>query len=119
MVLVASHDDAFVEIADQIYEIKDMNLSACQISEYQIESKPFQDYSINQKVLYQYSLKKSKVYDMVAGIVLGLVLMGFALSLIYGTLLKENDEKNLLLSIHHYGIVLKEDEKPCLLYTSY
>ena len=36
MVLVASHDDAFVEIADQIYEIKDMNLSACQISEYQI-----------------------------------------------------------------------------------
>ena len=112
MVLVASHDDAFVEIADQIYEIKDMNLSACQISEYQIESKPFQDYSINQKVLYQYSLKKSKVYGMVAGIVLGLVLMGFALSLIYGTLLKENDEKNLLLSIHHYGIVLKEDEKP-------
>ena len=111
MVVIASHDDVFRDISDQIYQIKNKTLQHVKSSTFKNDIKDLKHSPMNLKALYQYSIDKNKVYCFIVGIILGIVLMGFVISLIYGSLFSKSNQDSLLSSIHHIGTIVRNDEK--------
>ena len=60
MVIVASHDDSFLNIADQIYTIIDLKVIPLKESQYQITNLEFKGKVLDKKVLRKYVYKKNK-----------------------------------------------------------
>lgn len=111
MVLVATHDNILLNIADQVYKIVDMKIVHLRESAYQIENNNFKRKKLDEKVLRNYVYKKNKKVLLIIGFLMGVVLAGFTISFIYGHFYQEKDEQNILESIHYQGAIVKKDNK--------
>lgn len=108
MVLVATHDNILLNIADQVYKIVDMKIVHLRESAYQIENNNFKRKKLDEKVLRNYVYKKNKKVLLIIGFLMGVVLTGFTISFIYGHFYQEKDEQNILESIHYQGAIVKK-----------
>lgn len=111
MVLVASHDDDFLNIADQVYKIIDLKVIPLKETQYQMTNLEFKRKALDKKVLRKYVYKKNKISSLIMGFFMGVLLAGFTISLIYGHFYQKEDELALLSNIHYQGQILRKDNQ--------
>lgn len=111
MVIIASHDQTLIDIADNLYHIENQTITCLKSSDYQERYESLREYPISHKVLSQYVYRKNKNYSLIIGIFLGVFLAGFIVAFVYSSFYQQKDEKILINAIHHYGMITRNDKQ--------
>lgn len=111
MVLVASHDQDFIDVADDIYQIQDQSLINVKETPYQPYDKEFQSNLLKWPVLKEYINKKSGNKTIIIGLILSVMLSANIISSVYSDEYYRANEKEILTKINYQGTVAKVDKK--------
>lgn len=111
MVLVASHDQDFIDVADDIYQIQDQSLIKIKETQYQPHDKEFQSNLLKWPVLKEYINKKSGKKTIIIGLILSVMLSANIISSVYSDEYYLANEKEILTKINYQGTVAKTDKK--------
>lgn len=111
MVLVASHDQDFIDVADDIYQIQDQSLIKIKETQYQPHDKEFQSNLLKWSVLKEYINKKSGKKTIIIGLILSVMLSANIISSVYSDEYYLANEKEILTKINYQGTVVKTDKK--------
>lgn len=111
MVIIASHDQTLIDIADNLYHIENQTITCLKSGDYQQYNELLREDPISHKVLSQYVYKKNKNYSLVAGIFLGIFLAGLIVAFVYSSFYQQKDEEILINAIHHYGMITRNDKQ--------
>lgn len=111
MVLVASHDQDFIDVADDIYQIQDQSLIKIKETQYQSHDKEFQSNLLKWSVLKEYINKKSGKKTIIIGLILSVMLSANIISSVYSDEYYLANEKEILTKINYQGTVAKTDKK--------
>lgn len=111
MVLVASHDQDFIDVADDIYQIQDQSLIKIKETQYQSHDKEFQSNLLKWPVLKEYINKKSGKKTIIIGLILSVMLSANIISSVYSDEYYLANEKEILTKINYQGTVAKTDKK--------
>lgn len=111
MVLVASHDQDFIDVADDIYQIQDQSIIKIKETQYQPHDKEFQSNLLKWPVLKEYINKKSGKKTIIIGLILSVMLSANIISSVYSDEYYLANEKEILTKINYQGTVAKTDKK--------
>lgn len=111
MVLVASHDQDFIDVADDIYQIQDQSIIKIKETQYQPHDKKFQSNLLKWPVLKEYINKKSGKKTIIIGLILSVMLSANIISSVYSDEYYLANEKEILTKINYQGTVVKTDKK--------
>lgn len=111
MVLVASHDQAFLDVADDVYQISDQEIINLKETPYQVKDKKFQNNLLKWPVLKEYMNKKSGVKTIIVGLILSVMLAANIISTVYSDKYYQANEQEILSKINYQGRVSKDNRK--------
>lgn len=110
IVLVASHDQDFIKISDQIYQIDNKNIINIKKEKYEEQEIRSIEKVINSKSLQYFVYKKTFKKNILIGSMFTIFLVVLSFVFLYGNQLKETDEQELLQSVHHIASIIRIDE---------
>lgn len=110
IVLVASHDQDFVKISDQIYQIDNKKIINIKKEKYNDQEIRSIEKVINSKSLRYFVYKKTFKKNIFIGSIFTIFLVILSVVFLYGNQLKEADEQELLQSVHHIASIIRIDE---------
>lgn len=110
IVLVASHDQDFIKISDQIYQIDNKNIINIKKEKYEEQEIRSIEKVINSKSLRYFVYKKTFKKNILIGSMFTIFLVVLSVVFLYGNQLKETDEQELLQSVHHIASIIRIDE---------
>lgn len=110
IVLVASHDQDFIKISDQIYQIDNKNIINIKKEKYEEQEIRSIEKVINSKSLQYFVYKKTFKKNILIGSMFTIFLVVLSVVFLYGNQLKETDEQELLQSVHHIASIIRIDE---------
>lgn len=111
IVLVASHDQDFINISDQIYQIDNKKIINIKKDKYDEQEVKSIEKVINSKSLRYFIYKKTFKKNILIGSIFAIFLIVLSVVFLYGNQLKEADEEELLQSVHHIASIIRIDEK--------
>lgn len=111
MVLVASHDKEFYDVADDVYHISDQAIIKTREISYQSNDKSFQSNLLKWSTLKEYINKKSGKKTIIIGIILAVMLSANIISTVYSDKYYQANEQEILSKIKYQGMIAKNNNK--------